>query len=192
MIGRIKPGATILSRLVQPLVRFATIVDALNDGIGRAVAWLMLVVIALLFLQVPLRQLPTGNYAVTSNDIGQLVHAVVFMIGTAYALRWDQHARVDIVYRQMTRRRKAWVNLLGSLLLALPWLWVIGFYSWPIVVNSWAEREVFVDSWAPGYFLLKSMLIAMPALMGLQALAISARALTEIITAEPEAADGAR
>ena len=171
----------ILRNPALPLLGFAALVDRINDGVGRAVSWLSLLVILLLFAQVPLRQLSSGSYSTMSNDLGQLIHAVVFMVGTAYALRWDQHARVDIFYRQMTRRRRAWINLIGNLLFALPWLAVIGFYSLPIVGNSWAHLEVFVDSWAPGYFLLKSMLIAMPVLMGLQALANAGRALAELI-----------
>ncbi len=180
----LSPGAPIAPASTRPLLAFAAVVDRINDRIGRGVSWLTLLVVLLLFCQVPLRLLPSGSYSTMSNDIGQLIHASVFMVGTAYAFRWDQHARVDIFYRQMARRRQAWVNLVGNLGFALPWLAVLGFYSTPIVVNSWQHLEVFVDSWAPGYFLLKSMLLVFAALMGLQALANAARALDALV--EPD------
>jgi TRAP-type mannitol/chloroaromatic compound transport system permease small subunit len=116
-----------------------------------------------------------------SNDIGQLIHAVFFMTAAAYALRWDQHARVDVMYRSASPRAKAWVNLLGSLAFALPWLAMLAIYSAPIVVSSWRDLEVFVDSWAPGYFILKSMLLVFALLMAAQSLAHAARALASLI-----------
>ena len=111
----------------------------------------------------------------SSNDIGQLVHATVFMVGCAYALRWDAHARVDVFYRGMSETRRAWVNLIGNLVLALPWLGLVGWYSTPIVVNSWRDLEAFPDSRVPAYFLLKTMLLVFSTLIALQVLANSAR-----------------
>jgi TRAP-type mannitol/chloroaromatic compound transport system permease small subunit len=143
-------------------------------------------VILLLFLQVPLRLLPVGRWSTMSNDIGQLFHAVLFMTASAYALRWDQHARVDVFFRALPSRTKAWINLAGSLAFALPWLAVLGVYSTPIVISSWLEQEVFVDSWAPGYFILKSMLLVFALTMGLATLAQAARALVTLIRPEGE------
>lgn len=160
-----------------PLLVFAAMVDRASDLIGRTVAWLTLGTVALLALQVPLRLLPSGMYSVTSNDVGQLMHATVFMVGCAYALRWDEHARVDVFYRGMSETRRAWVNLIGNLVFALPWLILVGWYSMPIVANSWRDLEVFPDSRLPAYFLLKTMLMVFSFLVALQVLANTARLL---------------
>lgn len=184
MVKRTGTGAR--TAPVGALRALAGRIDAANDAIGRAVAWLLLLQVALLAIQVPLRLSPSGTYSTMANDIGQLTHATVFMVGIAYAMRWDQHARVDIVYRGLSARRQAWVNLLGHLLFTLPWLAVLALYSAPVVANSWADLEVFVDSWAPGYFLLKSMLLVLALLLGLQALAAISRALSVLLETAPE------
>jgi TRAP-type mannitol/chloroaromatic compound transport system permease small subunit len=177
-------------RLAQPLIGFAVRVDRAIDRVGRAAAWLVLPLVLLLFLQVPLRQLPVGRWATMSNDIGQLIHAVAFMTACAYALRWDRHARVDVLFRSLSSRAKAWIELIGSLVFALPWLAMLAVYSAPIVISSWRDREVFVDSWAPGYFILKSMLLVFALAMGIQTLAHAARALARLVAPGHESADG--
>ena len=116
----------------------------------------------------------------SSNDVGQLIHATVFMVGCAYALRWDAHARVDVFYRGMSERRRAWVNLIGNLFFALPWLSLLGWYSTPIVVNAWRDLEAFPDSRVPAYFLLKSLLLVFSVLLGLQVLANTARLILRL------------
>ena len=48
------------------------------------------------------------------------MHACVFMLAAAYTLACDDHVRVDIFYRDMSPRRKAIVDLAGTLLFLLP------------------------------------------------------------------------
>jgi TRAP-type mannitol/chloroaromatic compound transport system permease small subunit len=141
--------------------------------------------VALLALQVPLRRLPTGMLSASSNDVGQLIHATVFMVGCAYALRWDAHARVDVFYRGMSEKRRAWVDLIGNLFFALPWLGLVGWYSIPIVVNAWRDLEIFPDSRVPAYFLLKTMLLVFALLIGLQVLAHTARLIMWLRGSKP-------
>lgn len=107
------------------------------------------------------------------------------MVGCAYALRWDAHARVDVFYRGMSEKRRAWVNLIGNLFFALPWVALLGWYSTPIVVNSWRDFEIFPDSHVPAFFLLKTMLLIFSVLVGLQALANTARLVAQLRDSEP-------
>jgi TRAP-type mannitol/chloroaromatic compound transport system permease small subunit len=108
------------------------------------------------------------------------MHAVVFMIGAAYTLQQDEHVRVDIFYRDMTQRRRAVIDLLGTLLFLLPLCVFLGYKAWDFVVVSWQLAE---SSREPGGMpypfipLLKSVLLVMPLLLVLQGVAILLRAL---------------
>jgi TRAP-type mannitol/chloroaromatic compound transport system permease small subunit len=159
--------------------RLAGWIDRLNDTIGRAVAWLALPVIACLFLQIPLREV-VHNYYLQVNDTGQTFHATLFMIATAYAMRWDQHVRVDVFHRWMSPRARAVVELVGTVLFLWPWLVMFGWYSWPVVIESWSELEAYPDTWTPGYFLLQTNLVVFDALVGLQSIAIVIRAVSAL------------
>jgi TRAP-type mannitol/chloroaromatic compound transport system permease small subunit len=155
------------------------IVDAIEtfiDRTGRLASWLILGVVATLFLQIPMREFVRYGHR-EINDIGQLLHATVFMIGAAYAMRWDGHVRVDIFYSGMSARRRAVVDLVGTVFFILPWLVIVTRDSIPVVVNSWKNFEAFAETYTSGYFLLKSQLLVFAFLIGMQALANVIRAI---------------
>lgn len=154
-------------------------IDAITDWTGRHAAWLVLLVIALLFAQLPLREVFGGGH-ILANDLGQIAHAAVFMFGLSYALRWDRHVRMDVFYRRMSARRQAMVNLAGTLLFLLPWCALMVWFGWTYTVRSVAVLERFPDTWSPGYFMFKVLLILCMALLGLQALALLAHSAVGI------------
>jgi TRAP-type mannitol/chloroaromatic compound transport system permease small subunit len=109
-----------MSGVLRSLRAFARVADALVDAIGRTAAWLVLFVILALFGQWPLRELVGGGH-ILANDFGQLAHAAVFSVGIVYALRWDGHVRLDVFYQRLSARSRAWVDLVGTLAVVMPW-----------------------------------------------------------------------
>jgi len=108
------------------------------------------------------------------------MHAMVFMLGAAYALQHEEHVRVDIFYRGMSPRRRAIVDLLGVLLFLLPLCVYLIVEAWDFVAASWSIREASRESGGlpyPFVPLLKSVLLVMPALLGLQGLSLLQKSL---------------
>lgn len=100
------------------------------------------------------------------------LHAAVFFLGCAHALRANEHVRVDIFYRQFSQRRKAWVDILGSLLLLLPVNIFILVVSWDYVMMSWRLLETSQEAGGlPLVFVLKSLLLLFALTMSLQGVA---------------------
>ena len=108
------------------------------------------------------------------------MHAAVFMLGAAHTLRAEQHVRVDIFYRTMSSRRRAWVDLLGVLLFLLPMCVFLGWKSFDFVAQSWNIHEA---SREPGGLpypfipLLKSVLLLMPVTVTMQGLSMALKSL---------------
>ncbi len=99
------------------------------------------------------------------------MHAAVFMLGAAYTLQADGHVRVDIFYRDMSDRHKAWVNLFGVLIFLMPLSGFFVYESFHYVVAAWKIGEVSRDAGGlpyPAIPLLKSILILMPVAIALQ------------------------
>jgi TRAP-type mannitol/chloroaromatic compound transport system permease small subunit len=175
----IQPPGVPSGRVLDALDRLADAIETLIDRIGRVMAWLVLAVVFLLFVQNPLREY-VGRGQFFANDMGQLSHAAVFMIGVAYAWRWDRQVRVDLFYRDMGPRTKAAVNLLGTVFLLLPWLAFVTWDSVPTVIDSVRLAERFPETGSPGFFVMKSLLLAFAATMSLQAVAVVARSIVVI------------
>lgn len=167
----LRPGFT------QPLIDG---IDAFVDGVGRVASWLILGVVATLFLQIPMREFVRYGHREV-NDFGQVIHATVFMIGVAYAMRWNAHVRVDIFRQRMGPRTRAAIELAGILLFLTPWLVIVTRSAIPIVLHSWAELEQFADTYTPGYFLLKTQLLSFCLLVSLQAIANALRNLMTLL-----------
>lgn len=161
----------------EPLQRLADRVDGFGEWSGRAIAWLTLAMVLIQFLVVVLRYGFNIGSIATQESITYL-HALVFMLGAAYTLKREGHVRVDIFYRNMSDRRRAWVDLLGTLLLLAPTFVFLFFVSWTTVVNSWSRLEGSPEAGGlPLVFLLKSIMLVMPLLMLVQSISLVARNL---------------
>lgn len=166
---------------VHRLEQLARAIDALNEAVGRATAWLTLAMVGVTFAVVVLRYLFNSGWIAMQESITWM-HALVFLLGAAYTLKHDGHVRVDIFYRKWGPRGRAWVDLGGSLFLLLPMCAFILWVSWDYVATSWALREGSREAGGlPGVFLLKTSLLLMAALMLAQGLAQALRALLTLL-----------
>lgn len=172
---------------VRTLHRVAELCDAINEWTGRAVAWFTLAMVIITFTVVLMRYaFSTGR--VWLQDSVTYLHALVFLIGAGYTLKHGGHVRVDIVYRALSARGRAWVDLLGTLLLLIPFAVFLIWIAWDYVAASWALREgARISGGLPWTYLLKSAMIGMAALLLLQALSLLIRNAL-ILAGHPEAA----
>jgi len=158
-------------RLDRALLPLARALEAINEGIGRAVSWLSLGMVLVTFLVVVLRYLFELGWIAMQESVTYM-HAVLFLAGAAYTLRHQGHVRVDIFYRKFSERGRAWVDLFGGLFLLLPMCLFIFLVSWDYVAQSWAIQETSREAGGlPGVYLLKTMMLVLAALLLLQGIA---------------------
>ncbi|MGA8968087.1 MAG: TRAP transporter small permease subunit [Pseudolabrys sp.] len=151
-------------------------IDRLNAAIGHGAAWLALAVVLLQFALVVARYLfGLGSVWLTETVI--YAHATLFMLAAAWTLSAGGHVRVDIFYAEATARTKALVELIGALLLLLPFMFVLIWLSVPYAARSWAILEHSQEtSGLPIIFALKTLIPLFALLMALQGVAQAIRA----------------
>lgn len=161
----------------QTIVKFADAIDRLTTGIGRAVAWLALVVVLLQFALVVARYV-FGLGSIWMTEAVIYAHATLFMLAAAWTLRAGGHVRVDIFYAEASPATRAKIDLAGAVLLLLPFALVLIWLSAPYAARSWAILERSQESSGlPLVFLLKTLIPTFAALMALQGIAQAIRAL---------------
>jgi len=165
-------------------------IESFIDWSGRTVSWLSLLLVLVTFLVVVLRYIfDTGSIAL--QETTTYFHAAVFLIGMAYTMQQDAHVRVDIFYTHFSKKTQAWINLLGALLLLLPFMLFISWISWQYIADSWSVLEGSREAGGlPGVFLLKSLILFMSGLLSLQALTQVARNIGVILSDEPNNDNG--
>jgi TRAP-type mannitol/chloroaromatic compound transport system permease small subunit len=167
------------------MIALADAIDRLTAAIGRAAAWCVVFVVVVQFAVVLMRYaLGVGSVWLTESII--YAHATLFMLAAAWTLRENGHVRVDVFYAEASARRKALVDLLGSVLLLLPFMLALAWLSLPYVARSWVVLERSREtSGIPAVFLLKTLIPAFALLMALEGIAQAIRAVAVLRGAPP-------
>ncbi len=155
---------------MRQLLRVARAIDRINDMMGRAVAWLTLVMVLVTVVIVVLRYGFNEGYIWMQESV-RFMHTFVFLLCASYTLLHNGHVRVDVFYSTMSERRKAMVDIFGSLVFLIPVCTVIIYYSWSYVLNSWAGLEGSLEERGlHAVYLLKTCIWIFAATMILQSL----------------------
>ncbi len=133
-------------------------IDIIGEWSGRIIAWLILLLMLIIVYQASMVALfSIGSVAL--QELQWHLFALVFLIGAAYTLKYDDHVRVDIIYNSnwLTDRHRAWIDLLGGLFMLVPFCLVVIIASWPFVYNAFIYAEGSPDPGGLPYrFLLKA------------------------------------
>jgi TRAP-type mannitol/chloroaromatic compound transport system permease small subunit len=171
------PGTT--SRIVAGI-------DALNDRIGRAVAWLTLVMV-LTVVVIVIGRYFFGLGVQWLTESVTWMHAAVFMLGAAYTLRHDEHVRVDVFYRAATPRRRALVDIGGTVFFLLPLCFFILYQGIPYVLASAQIGERSREAAGlPALYLLKALIPVAALLLSVQGIALVLRSCVVLRTPRSE------
>ena len=148
--------------------------------LGRAVSWLTLLMVVLTFGVVVLRYGFNLGWIWLQESVTYL-HAAVFMVAAAWAFQTDDHVRVDIFYREKSSRHKNVVNLAGTLLFLVPFSVFLLIIGWDYVTASWSTMESSREAGGlPLVFILKSLILVLPALLLLQSWSTARRCIARL------------
>jgi TRAP-type mannitol/chloroaromatic compound transport system permease small subunit len=152
-----------VSKLVQCINR-------LTETVGALLSWLVLIMTLLVVVVVVGRKFGVGSIAL--QEAVTYLHALVFMLGLSFALKRKAHVRVDIFYRNYSPTTKAVVDLVGGILLLIPFCVLIIVSSWDYVLASWTILEASSENEGlAAIYLLKTLMIIMPVTLCIQGVA---------------------
>jgi len=159
--------------------RLADAIDRMSEGAGTLIRWLVLVMVLLGAFNAVARYLGRSiGVQLSSNafiEAQWYLFSLIFLLGAGYTLKRRGHVSVDVMYERFTSRTKAWIDLVGTVLLLLPFC-VFGIVmAWPSVRNSWALREVSPDPGGLPRYPIKSVILIAFVLLFLQGLAWALR-----------------
>ena len=147
-------------------------IDALNAAVGRLVGGLLAVMVLVGAYNAIARTVQKdAGVLLTSNGLLELqwyLFGCVFLLGAAHTLRRDEHVRVDVLYGGLPVRGRAWLDLVGGLVLLIPFCVFGCVASWSFVADSIADREWSNDPGGLPRWPLKPVIPIGFALLGLQ------------------------
>ena len=123
------------------LLRLSGLIDALNERIGHLSYWLILVAVLVSAGNALMRY----TFNMSSNawlEIQWYLFSAVFLFCAGYALLHNQHVRIDVISGYLSKRARAWIDVLGTLFFLLPMAIAIMWMSWPVFVQAYESNEV--------------------------------------------------
>ena len=157
-------------------------IDRFSNASGKLVAWLTLLMVIVTCIIVVMRYVFDAGLIWMQESVIWM-HGTVFMVGAAYTLLHEDHVRVDVFYRAMSERRRAWVDLIGVLVFLMPLCILLAMTSYDFATFSWSIHEASRESGGLPYPLLpilKSVLVVMPVAVGLQGISLLLRSAATI------------
>jgi TRAP-type mannitol/chloroaromatic compound transport system permease small subunit len=141
-----------------PHTRLSSVLDAIVRGIGNAVSWVWVVLVAVIVVNVTMRY-AFGEGRIEFEELQWHLYAIGFLIGLSYCIQNDSHIRIDIFQERFRPRTKAWIEVVGILLFLIPYTAVVLIYAPAFIEYSMRTNEI---SSAPGglpyRWVIKSMM----------------------------------
>lgn len=156
-------------------------VDHFSSWVGKAAAWLIVVLMLVVCIEVFKRYALNAPTA-WIYDVNNMLYGTLFMLGGAYALAQDAHVRGDFFYGSMKPRTQAWLDLVLYGLFFLPGIAALTWAGWTYFNESLAMREQTFNATPLPLYPFKFVIPIAGAIVMLQGLAEIVRCLVCIRT----------
>ena len=157
------------------LRKFEQVIGKLSGAFGWLAGWLCILMIVVVFLDVVARYgFDAGSIAM--QELEWHLFAAVFLLGAAYTMRENANVRVDVFYAKMSARKKAMVDIFGTVVFVIPMCSLILYSSYDFVAYSYQIQEVSNDPGGLPYrFAFRALLPLGYFLVMIQSLAVISR-----------------
>ena len=123
------------------LLSFSRFIDAINEKIGLAISWALLLAVLICSGNALVRYIFNSS----SNawlEIQWYLFGAIFLLASAYTLKRNEHVRIDVVVGRFSKRTQVWVDVFGFTFFLLPATLLILYFAIPFAYESIRNQEV--------------------------------------------------
>lgn len=165
---------------MRRLVTMSGGLDRLVTAIARVAAWASVLLIAVTIFDVITRRfLVLGSTKL--QELEWHLHTVLFGFLIGYAYLKDAHVRIDLIRERLSDRTKWWIELIGCLLLLLPFCALVIYFSYDFALRSFLISESSSAATGLGHrWVIKSVVPIGFILLALSGIAVVLRKIVEL------------
>jgi TRAP-type mannitol/chloroaromatic compound transport system permease small subunit len=163
--------------------RFLYFIDGISTWVGKAAAWLIILLTAVVCVEVFKRyimNMPTAWIF----DADNIMYGTLFMLCGAYTLAQNAHVRGDFLYSSMRPRLQAGLDLALYVVFFLPGIAALIYAGADYAGDSWRIGEHSVTANGPPIYHFKTVIPIAGALVMLQGIAEVVRCVVCLQTGE--------
>lgn len=140
------------------LEKMEAAINSFSDVLGKFTAILFILLLFNVFYDVIMRYV-FNDVSIGMQELEWHLYASIFMLSIPYALFKEGHVRVDIIYDNLNRRKQAWIDLFGTLILLIPFCILVTKYGIDFTIESYKLGEGSGDPGGLPYrWLIKSVI----------------------------------
>lgn len=125
---------------MKTLLRLSAAIDRVTAFVGHAVSWLILLAVLISASNAVIRK----AFDASSNawlELQWYLYSAVFLLAASYTLQRNDHIRIDIISGLLPKSVRNWIDLLGHLLMLMPFVILMIYESYPFVRTSFLQQE---------------------------------------------------
>lgn len=146
--------------MTSKLLTAERFINRFSDWIGAFSAILLLLLVANVFYDVIMRYL-FNDVSIGMQELEWHLYSMIFLFGVAFALRTDGHVRVDIVYERLSVKKRAVIDILGTLVFLWPFCFLVAAYGIGFAYEAYDINEMSGDPGGlPHRWVIKGMISA--------------------------------
>jgi TRAP-type mannitol/chloroaromatic compound transport system permease small subunit len=126
---------------MDALLKISEGLRRLLEWIALASGWLLVVMACVTTFDVLARKAGMQLPYTKLQELEWHFHAAIFSLWMGYCYTINAHPRVDSFTEGLTYRKRAWMELFGCLILALPYVTLVAYFSIDFVARSYALGE---------------------------------------------------
>jgi TRAP-type mannitol/chloroaromatic compound transport system permease small subunit len=166
------------------LENLCTIIDKINEWVGKIGCWLILPLTLLVTLEVLLRYI-FNSPTIWIWDVNVQILGLIIVLGGGYAFVHDAHIGVDVIAGRLPERKKAFIDCITYAL----FLFTMGIIVWEIITAAWVSAETkerYSSYLMPPIYPFKIITAIAVILLYLQGIAKFIRSLVALFTNLPQ------
>ena len=94
----------------------------------------------LVIINILLRYIFNINF-IFLQELVMYLHAFIFLFGVSICLRDDSHVRIDVVTSKLRKKNKIIIDLIGYIILVIPFCFFVIYESTTMISQSWSMLE---------------------------------------------------
>lgn len=126
---------------MNALLRLSRGIDCISLWVGQSVRWLVLGSVLISAGNAVLRK----AFNLGSNaflEVQWYLFSGVFLLGAAYVFLKNAHVRIDFISSKLSPRANAVIDILGIVLVLMPFVLMMVYLSWPLFERAWTAGEM--------------------------------------------------
>lgn len=139
---------------MKAALNIASVLDRFSRKAGQAGAWLILPLVFVIMFDVITRKVDfirlyfsdfsiEYGYSVSTilQDFEWHLHGVILLLTFGFGYLANAHVRVDVFREHIHPRKQAWLEFIGLFIMAVPFLFLVGWQSWILMAISYHQGE---------------------------------------------------